>query len=161
MIEEKKPFYIETQTGDGIKLPIDSVVIEQLIFLTYEVSNQRIDLPLGITVRLVDNEEGRLLNKNYSKKDKSTNVLSFIGNASEERKLGIDPPFLGDIIICLPVIETEAKDQGKNLIEHLQHMIIHGFLHLIGYDHQNDEEESIMASIENQVLASSLVKELR
>ena len=116
---------------------------------------------MGITVRLVDNEEGRLLNKNYSKKDKSTNVLSFIGNASEERKLGIDPPFLGDIIICLPVIETEAKDQGKNLIEHLQHMIIHGFLHLIGYDHQNDQEESIMASIENQVLASSLVKELR
>ena len=160
MIEENKPFYIETQTGDGIKLPMETEAIEQLIFMTYEVANQRIDLPLGITIRLVDQEEGRLLSKNFSKKDKSTNVLSFIGNASEERKLGIEPPFLGDIIICLPVIETEAKDQGKNLIEHLQHMIVHGFLHLIGYDHQNDQDESIMASIENQVLASSLAKEL-
>jgi rRNA maturation RNase YbeY len=161
MTEEKKPFYIETQTGNGIRLPIEREIIEQLIFLTYQTSSQSLDLPLGITIRLVDNEEGRLLNKNFLKKDKSTNVLSFIGNASEERKLGIDPPFLGDIIICLPVIETEAKDQGKNLIEHLQHMIIHGFLHLIGFDHQNDQEESIMKSIENQVLASSLVKELR
>ena len=141
--------------------PIEREIIEQLIFLTYQASSQSLDLPLGITIRLVDNEEGRLLNKNFLKKDKSTNVLSFIGNASEERKLGIDPPFLGDIIICLPVIETEAKHQGKNIIEHLQHMIIHGFLHLIGFDHQNDQEESIMRSIENQVLTSSLVKELK
>lgn len=158
MVDKKKLFHIETQTGDGMSLPIDSHTIEQLICLAFDTANQDIDLPLGITIRVVGNTEGRLLNKKFAKKNKSTNVLSFIGNASEERKLGIDPPFLGDIIICLPVVETEAKEQGKNLIDHLYHMIIHGFLHLIGLDHKNDQEESIMTSIEKKVLASSVLK---
>lgn len=158
MVDKKKLFHIETQTGDGMSLPIDSHTIEQLICLAFETANQDIDLPLGITIRVVGNTEGRLLNKKFAKKNKSTNVLSFIGNASEERKLGIDPPFLGDIIICLPVVETEAKEQGKNFIDHLYHMIIHGFLHLIGLDHKNDQEESIMTSIEKKVLASSVLK---
>ena len=158
MVDKKKLFHIETQTGDGMSLPIDSHTIEQLICLAFDTANQDIDLPLGITIRVVGNTEGRLLNKKFAKKNKSTNVLSFIGNASEERKLGIDPPFLGDIIICLPVVETEAKEQGKNFIDHLYHMIIHGFLHLIGLDHKNDQEESIMTSIEKKVLASSVLK---
>ena len=158
MGDKKKLFHVETQTGDGMSLPIDSHTIEQLICLAFETANQDIDLPLGITIRVVGNTEGRLLNKKFAKKNKSTNVLSFIGNASEERKLGIDPPFLGDIIICLPVVETEAKEQGKNFIDHLYHMIIHGFLHLIGLDHKNDQEESIMTSIEKKVLASSVLK---
>ena len=158
MVDKKKLFHVETQTGDGMSLPIDSHTIEQLICLAFETANQDIDLPLGITIRVVGNTEGRLLNKKFAKKNKSTNVLSFIGNASEERKLGIDPPFLGDIIICLPVVETEAKEQGKNFIDHLYHMIIHGFLHLIGLDHKNDQEESIMTSIEKKVLASSVLK---
>ena len=158
MEDKKKLFHVETQTGDGMSLPIDSHTIEQLICLAFDTANQDIDLPLGITIRVVGNTEGRLLNKKFAKKNKSTNVLSFIGNASEERKLGIDPPFLGDIIICLPVVETEAKEQGKNFIDHLYHMIIHGFLHLIGLDHKNDQEESIMTSIEKKVLASSVLK---
>ena len=158
MADKKKLFHVETQTGDGMSLPIDSHNIEQLICLAFDTANQDIDLPLGITIRVVGNTEGRLLNKKFAKKNKSTNVLSFIGNASEERKLGIDPPFLGDIIICLPVVETEAKEQGKNFIDHLYHMIIHGFLHLIGLDHKNDQEESIMTSIEKKVLASSVLK---
>ncbi|MBT3993677.1 MAG: rRNA maturation RNase YbeY [Gammaproteobacteria bacterium] len=158
MADKKKLFHVETQTGDGMSLPIDSHTIEQLICLAFDTANQDIDLPLGITIRVVGNTEGRLLNKKFAKKNKSTNVLSFIGNASEERKLGIDPPFLGDIIICLPVVETEAKEQGKNFIDHLYHMIIHGFLHLIGLDHKNDQEESIMTSIEKKVLASSVLK---
>ncbi|MBT5542186.1 MAG: rRNA maturation RNase YbeY [Gammaproteobacteria bacterium] len=158
MGDKKKLFHVETQTGDGMSLPIDSHTIEQLICLAFDTANQDIDLPLGITIRVVGNTEGRLLNKKFAKKNKSTNVLSFIGNASEERKLGIDPPFLGDIIICLPVVETEAKEQGKNFIDHLYHMIIHGFLHLIGLDHKNDQEESIMTSIEKKVLASSVLK---
>lgn len=158
MVDKKKLFHVETQIGDGMSLPIDSHTIEQLICLAFDTANQDIDLPLGITIRVVGNTEGRLLNKKFAKKNKSTNVLSFIGNASEERKLGIDPPFLGDIIICLPVVETEAKEQGKNFIDHLYHMIIHGFLHLIGLDHKNDQEESIMTSIEKKVLASSVLK---
>ena len=158
MADKKKLFHVETQTGDGMSLPIDSHTIEQLICLAFDTANQDIDLPLGITIRVVGNTEGRLLNKKFAKKNKSTNVLSFIGNASEERKLGIDPPFLGDIIICLPVVETEAKEQGKIFIDHLYHMIIHGFLHLIGLDHKNDQEESIMTSIEKKVLASSVLK---
>ena len=158
MVDKKKLFHVETQIGDGMSLPIDSHTIEQLICLAFDTANQDIDLPLGITIRVVGNTEGRLLNKKFAKKNKSTNVLSFIGNASEERKLGIDPPFLGDIIICLPVVETEAKEQGKIFIDHLYHMIIHGFLHLIGLDHKNDQEESIMTSIEKKVLASSVLK---
>ena len=158
---EKKSFYIETQHTRGIELPVSNKGIEKLVILTSQIANQRIDLPLGITIRVVDNQEGLLLNEKFAKKKKATNVLSFLGNPSEERELGINPPYLGDIIICLPIVEIEAKNLGKSIVDHFHHMVVHGFLHLIGFDHQNDEEESIMINIENKILTSELVKEMK
>ena len=81
--------------------------------------------------------------------------MTFEGNLDQERNLGIELPFLGDIVICLPVVIQESRDQNKNLSSHFAHMLIHGFLHLLGFDHKERDDEKIMQSIENQVIEQS------
>lgn len=101
-----------------------------------------------ITLRIVDMEEGIQLNQEWRKKDKATNVLSFpVGEKIEQA-----PNLLGDIVICAPIVEQEAKEQGKNNEAHWAHLIIHGMLHLQGYDHETDDEAGIMESREIQIL---------
>jgi probable rRNA maturation factor len=95
-----------------------------------------------VTVRIVDEDEMRQLNKIYRDKDKPTNVLSFTADIPPEIEL--DVPLLGDIIICAPVIAKEALQQEKMLKGHWAHMVIHGVLHLLGYDHENDEDAKVM-----------------
>ena len=105
---------------------------------------------LELSVRLVDREEGRTLNKHYRGKDKPTNVLSFPSD------LPPDLPFrhLGDIVICAPVIAEEAREQGKTREAHWAHMLVHGVLHLLGHDHVEEEEAELMEGLEIQILAS-------
>jgi probable rRNA maturation factor len=110
---------------------------------------------LAVNVRIVDHNEGLILNKEYRKRKQPTNVLTFEGNLDQERNLGIELPFLGDIVICLPVVIRESRDQDKNLSSHFAHMLIHGFLHLLGFDHKERDDEKIMQSIENQVIEQS------
>lgn len=101
-----------------------------------------------ITLRIVDMKEGIKLNQEWRKKDKATNVLSFpVGEKIEQA-----PNLLGDIVICAPIVEQEAKEQGKNYAAHWAHLIIHGMLHLQGYDHETEEEADIMESREIQIL---------
>jgi probable rRNA maturation factor len=101
-----------------------------------------------ITLRIVDEEEGQALNKAWRKKDSATNVLSFpVGEP-----LAQVPNLLGDIVICAPIVEQEANDQGKSFDAHWAHLIIHGVLHLQGYDHVSDEQAGIMESKEVQIL---------
>lgn len=101
-----------------------------------------------ITVRIVDEEEGKELNKTWRKKDSATNVLSFpIGKPIEQA-----PNLLGDIVICAPVVEQEAKAQGKEREAHWAHLVIHGILHLQGYDHESDKEANLMESKEVLIL---------
>ena len=101
-----------------------------------------------VTVRLVDEAESHELNHTYRGKDKPTNVLSFPFEAPP----GIELPLLGDLIICRQVVEQEAREQEKPLEAHWAHMVIHGSLHLLGYDHIEDEEAEEMESLETEIM---------
>ena len=101
-----------------------------------------------LTIRLVDEAESHELNLTYRGKDKPTNVLSFPFEAPP----GIEMPLLGDLVICRQVVEQEAQEQGKPLEAHWAHMVVHGSLHLLGYDHIIDEEAEEMESLETEIM---------
>jgi len=103
-----------------------------------------------LTIRLVDEAEGRELNRTWRQKDYATNVLSFPADVPEGL---LDIPLLGDLVICVPVVEREALEQAKALQAHWAHLVIHGCLHLLGYDHIDDDEAEEMESLERQLLA--------
>ncbi|MDB6063784.1 MAG: ybeY [Verrucomicrobiaceae bacterium] len=103
-----------------------------------------------ISLRIVDTEEITALNRDYRGKDYATNVLSFPADLPPELNL----PHLGDIVICAAVVETEAREQKKTALAHWAHMIVHGTLHLVGYDHIEDSEADIMEALEIKILQS-------
>lgn len=103
-----------------------------------------------ITIRVVDEAESHDLNLTYRGKDKPTNVLSFPFECPDEVEL----PLLGDLVICCQVVEREATEQGKPLEAHWAHMVVHGCLHLLGYDHIEDDEAEEMESLETQIMSS-------
>jgi len=103
-----------------------------------------------LTIRLVDETEGRELNHTWRHKDYATNVLSFPADVPDEL---LDIPLLGDLVICVPVVEREANEQGKTREAHWAHLVIHGCLHLLGYDHIEDAEAEEMEALERQLLA--------
>lgn len=103
--------------------------------------------PAEVTLRLVDAEEGRQLNRDYRGKDYATNVLTFDYGSEATHILG------GDIVLCAPVITREAAEQGKPLLAHYAHMVVHGMLHLQGYDHELGETEAIaMEAVEGFIM---------
>lgn len=102
-----------------------------------------------VTVRIVDEAESQQLNFDYREKDKPTNVLSFPFQCPP----GIELPLLGDLVICAGVVAQEAKEQNKSLDAHWAHMVVHGSLHLLGFDHINDDDASEMEAEEIQILA--------
>ena len=101
-----------------------------------------------MTVRIVDEAESHELNLNYRGKDRPTNVLSFPFECPDEVQL----PLLGDLVICRQVVEREAQEQEKPLMAHWAHMVVHGSLHLLGYDHIEDDEAEEMESLETQIM---------
>ena len=101
-----------------------------------------------MTVRIVDEAESHALNLNYRGKDRPTNVLSFPFECPDEVEL----PLLGDLVICRQVVEREAREQDKPLMAHWAHMVVHGSLHLLGYDHIEDDEAEEMESLETQIM---------
>ena len=101
-----------------------------------------------LTVRFVDEDEGRMLNRTYRQKDYATNVLTFAYAESE------DDPVAGDLILCCPVVEREAAEQGKPLAAHYAHLVVHGTLHAQGYDHEIESEAQEMESIETDIMQS-------
>ncbi|CAI0794905.1 rRNA maturation RNase YbeY [Serratia proteamaculans] len=101
-----------------------------------------------VTIRLVDEAESNELNLTYRGMDKPTNVLSFPFEAPP----GIELPLLGDLIICRQVVEREAVEQDKALEAHWAHMVVHGSLHLLGYDHIEDDEAEEMESLETEIM---------
>ena len=103
-----------------------------------------------LTLRLVDSEESRKLNSRFRGKNQPTNVLSF----PAELPPGLDIPLLGDIVICAPLVNEEAAVQGKSLQAHFAHLVIHGVLHLQGYDHQDDQQAAEMEALEIELLNS-------
>lgn len=103
-----------------------------------------LEAPGEITVRIVDADEARALNRDYRDKDYATNVLTF--DYSHE------PVVCADLVICAEVVEREAKDAGLDLVAHYAHMLVHGSLHAQGYDHEDDEEAECMEARESELM---------
>jgi len=106
-----------------------------------------------IAIRVVDADEIRRLNRVYRKRDHATNVLSFPAGDIAGLPPG-SPRLLGDIVVCASVVEKEALEQGKPVVDHWAHMIVHGTLHLLGFDHEIDAEAVEMEALETRILAS-------
>jgi probable rRNA maturation factor len=140
--------------------------------VAFAAAQSRRSASMPLTIRIVGAAESRVLNRTWRGKDKPTNVLSFpaldsgLGTrgSGKTRKstisfLALDPslePFpaeLGDLAICAPVVAREAREQGKNPRAHWAHMVVHGVLHLLGYDHENDRDADDMESREVTILA--------
>ena len=103
-----------------------------------------------LVIRLVDQDESRRLNEQFADRNKATNVLSF--PAGLPPSIGL--PLLGDIVICAPLVEREAEDQNKTILAHWAHLTIHGILHLLGHDHQTEEEAADMEALETGLVQS-------
>ena len=101
------------------------------------------------TIRIVDEVESRRLNRDYRGRDKPTNVLSFPSEMPLEL---LDYECLGDLVICAPVVEGEAREQGKSLQAHWAHLVVHGMLHLQGLDHETEAEATRMEALEIEIL---------
>lgn len=106
--------------------------------------------PSELTIRLVGTEEGLELNSTWRGKDYPTNVLSFAADIPDGL---LDIPLLGDLVICVPVVAQEAAEQDKLLTAHWAHLVIHGCLHLLGYDHIDETDAKEMEDLERQLLA--------
>lgn len=102
-----------------------------------------------VSIRIVDEAEGAELNRTWRHKDYATNVLSF----PAELPPGIRSPLLGDLVICAPVVIREAAQQGKSPEAHWAHLVVHGTLHLLGYDHETGAEAEAMEALETRMLA--------
>ena len=103
-----------------------------------------------LSVMLSDDARVREVNRAWRKMDKPTNVLSF--PAAEADKIS-SSPFLGDVILAFETVEREAADEDKPFADHVAHLMVHGFLHLIGYDHETDQEAERMEALETRALA--------
>lgn len=102
-----------------------------------------------LTVRVVDEAESGELNRNYRGVSGPTNVLSFPFEPPEQVKL----PLLGDVVICAPLVKREAREQNKTVEAHWAHLVVHGTLHLLGYDHDDESNAALMESEERRILA--------
>jgi probable rRNA maturation factor len=129
-------------------------IIEQLLNYAAEIEHVPSGAEVGIS--FVDNERIRIINRDYRGKDQPTDVISF---ALEEKGEGeveiVDadiPPLLGDIIISIPKAKEQAEEYGHSFMRELGFLAVHGFLHLLGYDHKTEEEEKIMFSKQKDIL---------
>jgi probable rRNA maturation factor len=137
---------IDLQNDEGIANVPDLSLFQKWV----ESSLQQSYPNLEQSIRIVDENESRTLNRDYRAQDKATNVLSFPAEASEY----LDYDNLGDLVICARIVEQEAEQQGKPLLAHWAHMVVHGMLHLQGYDHLTDEQAEQMESLEIEILAT-------
>ncbi len=127
-------------------------LIENWVNKAFLEPENNLNKDMEMTVRIVDEEEGTELNQNWRNKTGPTNVLSFpyqdeINNDNNPK------PLLGDVVICAPVVKREAKEQGKQLESHWAHMLVHGTLHLLGYDHIDNNDANEMEALECSILS--------
>ena len=117
-------------------------------WITTALTEQTTGKELQVSVRLVDSEEMSALNETYRGKAGPTNVLSFPADLPEQ----VNVPLLGDIVICAPVVRAEAQAQNKSIEAHWAHMSVHGSLHLLGFDHIEEDDASVMEALETRIL---------
>ena len=123
-----------------------------------------LERPAELTIRLVDGDEGRTLNRDFRGKDYATNVLTFVYNDEAAAEIGgarpdaqrIEPDGLtqADLILCTDVLQSEATAQGKSIVAHAAHLVVHGVLHAQGFDHDNDADAEAMERLETRILAT-------
>lgn len=112
-----------------------------------------------VSITLSDNDFVRKLNKDYRGKDKATNVLSFpLTEEDDEFKTDIDLLSLGDIIMAYETVKQESQDQGKNFRDHYAHLLVHGFLHLLHYDHEDNTDAEHMERLEAEILGTLSIR---
>ena len=116
-------------------------------------AGRRVHPDAEISIRLCDDDEIRALNLAWRNKDKATNVLSFPAPA------GNQGPLIGDIVVAFEYVSEEARESGRSLPDHLTHMIVHGFLHLLGFDHEKELDAEEMEDLERRVLAQLGMKD--
>ena len=140
------------QDFQSLELTLNEDALAQIIDTT--LAHLDMDEPTEIGIACVDLAESHELNLQYRGKDKPTNVLSFPSDIPEEILEMLDARPLGDLVICIPVVLHEAEEQQKTSINHFTHMLVHGVLHLLGYDHElGDVEAEEMESLEIAILA--------
>jgi len=139
---------LDVQNACEAAVPVSNEVLQQWVQHTLTPHREHAEL----TLRLVNSDEIQALNKTYRKQDKATNVLAFPSTIPQE--IFLEYPFLGDVIICPTVLQEESLRLETPLIAHWAHIIIHGVLHLLGYDHIQDHDTTIMQALEIKALAT-------
>lgn len=141
-------FYIDLQHACGKPIPVsDELLIHWATMPLLEEKGSA-----ELTLRIVDADEMRQLNHSYRQQDKTTNVLAFPSSLPDT--ITLDYPLLGDVIICPEVLQQESVEQNKPLEEHWAHIVIHGVLHLLGYDHIKDSDALVMQALETKLLTT-------
>jgi len=146
---------VDVQLACAGEVPTEAV-IQDWVSKACGQSGQSVNRSCEIAVRIVDAEEIQTLNQLYRKQDKTTNVLSFPGGEID----GLPDDairMLGDIVICASVVAREAAERGKAPADHWAHMLVHGTLHLLGFDHTDDTEAAKMEALETSILAAGNV----
>jgi len=140
------------QTFVAPELVLKRAYLKKVIETTLRHLDVKQDCEIGIAC--VDLDQSHQLNLEYRRKDKPTNVLSFPSEIPEEILPMLAARPLGDLVICIPVVLQEAAEQQKVPVEHFTHMLVHGTLHLLGYDHEiSDEDADEMEALEIEILA--------
>ena len=107
----------------------------------------------SLSIRILDEDEAQRFNRDYRNKDYATNVLSFPAELPEGLPAEITQSQIGDLLICAPVVVHEAAEQRRSETDHWAHLTVHGVLHLLGYDHEHEDEAGVMESLETEILA--------
>jgi probable rRNA maturation factor len=150
---------VDVQVASGVANVPDVADFQKWLEKTISQVGTGATREIEISVRIVDEDEGRSLNNRYRGKDSATNVLSFpmVDPGCAAPPAG-QPLALGDIVICGPVVAREAHEQGRDDAEHWAHMLVHGALHLCGYDHETDEQALEMETLEIRILAEGGIR---
>lgn len=140
-------YLIDIQNASNKRLPLTRAQLKQLASMALQGHRDKAEL----TIRLVDANDMIAMNHHYRRQNKLTNVLAF--PSAIPKMIELEVPFLGDIIICPDVLRTESKQLHKTLKAHWSLIVIHGVLHLLGYDHIKEKDANIMQAIEIKLLA--------
>jgi probable rRNA maturation factor len=143
-----------------VACPVDSIPhaseVRSWLEQAYLAGGNDASVRRDVSVRIVDEHESRRLNNQYRQQDKATNVLAFPAGRPDEF-IGLPetaPRPLGDLVICAPLVEREAESQGKAPDSHWGHLLVHGMLHLLGYDHETSDQALEMETLEKEILAN-------
>ena len=136
------------QKQTDLYVPEDNLLIEWIRAALVKADYKKPEAV--ISIRVVDTDEITELNKKYRQIDKSTNVLSFPYEALPD----VEVDLLGDVVVCAAVVEAEALEQSKTVEQHWAHIVIHGVLHLLGYDHVEEQQAEKMESLEIDILSN-------